>query len=552
MPLWEIPGHFDVFYPTAWLRWFLSADLVLTLAFFIHLVLAGVAMYALLRTLRTSWAAALVGGIAYELTGIVASQINPMHDGKLYVGALAPLAFLALLKAIRHGRRAGYGGFALVIGLAMLSPHYQAAYYLMIASALFTLWLVFFDPERRRDRSPLIPLAWATVAVCVGVGIAMVEVIPVLHNVPYTPRAAGGGSVGWDYATSWSMPVEEVMTAILPQFNGMLDNYWGQNGWKDHTEYIGAIVLLLAILGGTAARRRGLLLGFGTIGAIFLLVAFGGHTPFYRLWYMLPEMGQFRAAGMAFYLVALPVCVFAGFGADRVLQGKTNLRRLYITLGLFLLLAVLGVGGLLQGFTESIANSNSLGLDEQSRSRMIDAVTANAPALVSGSLRLLVVLLIGGAVVLLIQRRKITGATAALALVVVVWGDNWSILRHFGSWTEPASKVFVDDDITREMKKTPLPFRVFDPSGSAGRRVAGISGLEPDDVRRPGTLRLSRHGEPLLRRTPRRQERLDQSGQSDAVGPLWRQVHRRQRACRQHRRLSQGARLRVLPQSGGA
>jgi hypothetical protein len=46
MPLWEVPGHFDVFYPTAWLRWFLRADLVLTLSFFIHLVVAGIAMYS--------------------------------------------------------------------------------------------------------------------------------------------------------------------------------------------------------------------------------------------------------------------------------------------------------------------------------------------------------------------------------------------------------------------------------------------------------------------------------------------------------------------------
>jgi hypothetical protein len=64
--------HGDIFYPTAWLRWFLPMDAAMNLGFALHLVLAGFATYLLLRALRLGWAAALVGGLAYELTGIVA------------------------------------------------------------------------------------------------------------------------------------------------------------------------------------------------------------------------------------------------------------------------------------------------------------------------------------------------------------------------------------------------------------------------------------------------------------------------------------------------
>ncbi len=105
MPLWEVPGHFDVFYPTpAWLRWFLRADLVLTLSFFIHLVVAGIAMYSLLRTLRASWTASVVAGLSYDLPGILASMLSPGHDGKLFASALVPFAFVALIRAIRGGK----------------------------------------------------------------------------------------------------------------------------------------------------------------------------------------------------------------------------------------------------------------------------------------------------------------------------------------------------------------------------------------------------------------------------------------------------------------
>ena len=117
--------HGDIFYPTAWLRWILPVDTAMNLGFFAHIALAGACMYALLRALRVSWTGALVGGLAYELTGIVASLVKPGHDGKLFVSALAPLALLALLAAVRDRRWWGYGLLALVVGLCMLSPHYQ-------------------------------------------------------------------------------------------------------------------------------------------------------------------------------------------------------------------------------------------------------------------------------------------------------------------------------------------------------------------------------------------------------------------------------------------
>lgn len=454
MPLWAVPGHFDVFYPTAWLRWFLSADRVLTLGFFIHLVVAGVAMYALLRTLRASWTAAVTGGLAYELTGILASQVSPGHDGKLFAAALAPFAFVALLRAIRHGRTSSFGWFALVIGLDMLTPHYLAVYYLLIASGLFTLWLVFLDPERARDRSPIVPIAMTALAVVLGLGIAAIELLPVQHMVAYTARGPGGASLGYDYATTYAMPPEELMTVILPQFNGVLpEHYWGQNFFKDHTEYLGAIVVTLLILGVPAARKRGLLLPLGGLGLLFLLVAWGGHTPFYHLWYLLPKMGQFRAPGLAFYMVALVGCVLAGLGIDHLLEGRATRGLLLTVLGVIGAIAVLATAGMLQGITESLALPQMLGQAQ-----------GNAAALQAGGLRLLIVVLAGGAALFLIQRKLLTGVAAAVALLVIVGGDNWSILRQFPKWLPPASVTFADDVFTTAMKQTPLPFRAYSPA----------------------------------------------------------------------------------------
>ena len=73
--------HGDIFYPTAVLRWLTSTGTALDLAFFLHVALAGVFTYAFALVLETTWAGALVAGLAYELTGIVASLVHPGHDG---------------------------------------------------------------------------------------------------------------------------------------------------------------------------------------------------------------------------------------------------------------------------------------------------------------------------------------------------------------------------------------------------------------------------------------------------------------------------------------
>ena len=418
IPFFAVIGHGDIFYPTAWLRWFLPTDFGMTLGMYLHIVLAGWAMYALLRGLRLNWGGALVGGVAYQLTGMVTSQISPGHDGKLFVAALAPLAFLMLIRAIRGRKLAAYGGFALITGLAILTPQTQTAYYLMIACGLFTLWLCFLDPERPANRSPWISLGLAAVAAMLGLGISMIELLPILTHIKYTPRGAGGDSFGWQYATQFALPVEEVATAILPQFNGMLDNYWGQNFFKNHTEYLGVIAVMLAVFGWTPLRRRHLLLPFGGIAALFLLVAFGGHTPFYALWYHLPMMASVRAVGVAFYLVALLIAVAAGFGADALLRGEVRPRTILITLGVFGFVGLLAAGGVLQGIAAGIANGLAAAQADPQRSQLIaNRVIENEAALRMGGIRLLLMVFLGGGVLVMVNRGRLRGLLAVAALM---------------------------------------------------------------------------------------------------------------------------------------
>lgn len=459
LPFFGVIGHGDIFYPTAWLRWIVPTGLGMTLGFFLHVVLAGGTMYGLLRALRLAWLPAVVGGLAYQMSGIVLSQISPGHDGKLFVSALAPLALMALLRAIRDRKLAHYGLLAIVIGLAILSPQVQMAYYLLVACGLWTLWLVFLDPERPRDRTPILPLGLAAVAVGLGLGIAAIQLLPIFSHIPFTPRAEGGDSAGWDYAVSYSFHIKEFLTVVLPQFNGVLEHYWGENAMKSHTEYLGVVVVILAAIGLGPARRRGLLSGLGAIALLFLLVSLAADTPFYRLWYeLMPNMKNVRAAGMAFYLVALPVCVWAACGVEALVRREVSRTALLWPVAILGTIGLLGVAGVLQGVAEGLADP-----------RMREFVLANAPELRLGAIRLLLFLLVGGGVLFAMQSGRLRGAAAAGALLAVVAADQWSVLRAFAKWLPPTEVTYADDELIRTMQRSPLPFRNYDPAG----RVAG-------------------------------------------------------------------------------
>jgi hypothetical protein len=154
---------------------------------------------------------------------------------------------------------------------------------------------------------------------------------------------------------------------------------------------------------------------------------------------------------MAFFLVALPVAAFAGFGADRLLRGEVPRRTLLVLLGGLGVLALLGLLGILQPFATALA------IPEQAA-----RAAANAPALRLGAVRLLLVVLTGGAAFWAVWSGRLGRGVATAAIVVVVLGDLWSIDRLFFTFRDPASVIYADDAVTSRLRAEPKPFRVLD------------------------------------------------------------------------------------------
>jgi hypothetical protein len=477
--------HGDMFYPTSFLRAFLEADTTLTLVFFVHLVLAGWFTYAFLRSLSVSWTGSLTGGLAYQLSGIVASLVQPGHDGKLIVSALLPLLLTGLVLGIRRRRLEGYGIVALTVGLDILSPQIQMAQYSLIAAGLFTLWLCFLDDQRpETPRGRVTALGLAAAAVVLGVGMSMIQMMPFLANNPYAARTAG--NQGWDYATRYAMPPENIVDWVVPEFTGILRNYWGSNFFKLHSEYVGAATLALAVVGVASPRRRKLVWILGGLCLLFVLVSLGGHTPFYRLWYALvPGVKVTRAPGMAFFIPTFVFAALAGFGVERLEHGEGR-KLLFGALAGAGVLLLLGASGALAGLATSLAQP--LGTDA--------AALQNQTAITFGAVRSALVVALAAGLGLAVIAGRVRGIATALLLVVLVGGDLFYNARRFFTWSPRASELYADDDITRRLAGAPKPYRLLDlPQGEQccqvyptaflmGMRIPAVIGHHGNELHR--------------------------------------------------------------------
>lgn len=441
-------GAGDVFYPTFILRLLLPVDVAITWSFLLHLFLAGLFTFGFVRALGFTFWPALLAGAAYMMSGQVASLVSPGHDGKMYVSALAPLLLWMILRAVRDGRPWAWGMIALVTGLAILTPHNQMVYYLAVTAIPFTIWIALRagdEPLARQIAVRRIVLAGA--AALLGVAIAALQFFPFYAYLDFGAR---GTARGYEYATSYSMPPEEMLNFYLPQFSGILEAYWGRNFFKLHSEYVGAIVLMIAGLAFGAGRRRKEVWFWGIVGLVATLVALGGHTPFYRLWYLLPMMKVVRAPAMIFYIAQLSIAVFAAIGLERLLRDGVK-RGYLIGWGVFALaMVILAGGGALTSIAQSLAPPEKYGL-----------VAQNTGALIGGAVRSFLFVAAAIGVMWALGARRLPVASAAAVLVALAAADLWSIERRYFRFSPPASVTYASDPTIEYLQRLEEPGRVM-------------------------------------------------------------------------------------------
>ncbi|HEX7118730.1 MAG TPA: YfhO family protein [Longimicrobiales bacterium] len=469
--------------------------------FVVQLFLAGLGMFLLVRELGGRRVAAYLAGLVYMFSGYTVSFILGGHDGRMIVATLAPLFFFAVHRSVRTGALRWYVLSGIVLGGAHLSNQIQSTYYLMLAGLFWFVFLLWHLQVARPASALANRLGGAALAIVIGFALVAINYVPFLSYVAESPRGGAGGR-GYDYATSWSMPPEEIAGLAVPERIGILEAYWGANPFKLHTEYVGGLALIALVVGIYLLRRSRYLWFFAGLGAFALSMSFGGHTPVYRLYYaLLPGVDKFRAPSISFYLVVLAIVAVAGLALDRIgalrdeRRAATGRRaaagpepdalRTATRIGLGALVAVVLWGLVVALFRPAMP------VTQPTTPEALAAAKAalNHPAYVTGVWRFALFSALGGAGLWLWVRGMLPTRALAVLLAIVSVADLWIIDKKFFR-TVPAPDVSVAaDDVATFLRAQPGPFRVFDlyqPQDNYLNRfgVELVAGHHPNMLRR--------------------------------------------------------------------
>jgi len=363
-----------------------------------HVILAGVGMARLARSIGLGALPQVVAGLSFSLSGYLVARAH-------FLSINAALAWLpwVVLYAGELGR-AGAGWreslrpalrLSLATGMLLLAGHAQSAWYTLLLAGAWTLYWVLFPekiaysqvrgkpeaPNVKRktdkdaDRPGLINrLTRVTIlfggSVLAAACLAAVQLLPTAELLSLSQRSGGAD---FDFVMTYSFWPWRFIGLLAPGFFGSpaAGGYWGFiNYWEDAV-YIGLLPLFLAL--GAAFKRRVRPAWFFILTALVsFTLALGIHTPVFPFLYrFVPSFDLFQAPTRFSILAVFSLAMLAAIGLESWTQPPDRKKRLrtgrWVPVAIAVALGGLGAGYLGRGFLNpsmgwSVALAGLIGL----------------------------------------------------------------------------------------------------------------------------------------------------------------------------------------------
>jgi len=348
-PLAANPAH-EVFYPLTWLILLPSYRAGFHLLALAHLYIATFGMYALLRSMSTGRAAAVLGALSFGAGGLLVSSLNAFPF--LFSAAWIPWIVLFARRCLLLRSRHDFVLATLLLGLQFLVGEPMTS----LQTGIILLMLALTcHPERSegpgrlggtRSAPPTRPGPsldarddkWRSILIVAlisiaALAVAAVQILPGVDHFRDTQREEG---IAYGSVAKWSTPPVRIAELFYPDLLGDTrrhdrQSYWGVAHYGErqlpffHGIYPGLLIAVLAATGLVArVSGRGL---FAAIGIPSLLLALGHHTPILRVLYELGIAGMFRYPEKFLIMGIFATVVFGALVLDRLLAGDAQVRR---------------------------------------------------------------------------------------------------------------------------------------------------------------------------------------------------------------------------------
>ncbi|MDP6991910.1 MAG: YfhO family protein [Candidatus Marinimicrobia bacterium] len=288
----------------------------------LHLIFAGIGCILLLRHLKCSPFAAALGAVGFMVTPYMTTMVVHGHGSQMMTAAYIPWIFWLTIRLWEKPNLWDTGWLAILMGFQLQRAHAQIAYYTWLLVGAYSLMVLVNGFIRKQKKGELYSgLGLFAVACIMGIGLSLLIYLPAMDYTPFSVRGGGAsGGADYNYATGWSFHPKEILTFFIPSAFGFGGQpYWGFMPFTDYPNYMGIIILILAIIG--LVSKRELIHYFLIItSALALLISFGRHFSLvYDLFFNLfPYFNKFRVPHMILILLQFNVAILAAFGLDAV------------------------------------------------------------------------------------------------------------------------------------------------------------------------------------------------------------------------------------------
>lgn len=320
----------------------------------LYCFLLGAFMYFYMRELEVSPPGAFLAALILMLNGEIVSLLNAGHVNKIGAIFPIPLVFWMFERALRRKTLSAFMIAAVALGFQFWQGHVQISFYTCIAVGIYYVIRAGILYKQGKNVAYLVKLTtFALLMVIVFLLLSAVNFLPLLSFAEVSDRSEG---VDYEFATSWSMPPEELVTYLVPGFFGLRRAnhfedepqvlqvpYWGRMPFTQTGRYFGLLPLLFVFLALCFVRNKHVLT-LSIIAFVILLLGMGRYIPTYKLLYeYVPGFNMFRAPQMILFLFAFATAALAGFGVEWLLSNFTEQKDkrlrifLLVCVGLFLL-----------------------------------------------------------------------------------------------------------------------------------------------------------------------------------------------------------------------
>ena len=230
----------------------LAQPLSINLVILTHCVLlaAGAVWWA--RSRGLSYTAALMSGVLAACSSVMPCRVFAGHYTIITTLAWFPWV-LGLHDRHLNGRQVPAAVFGALCALMFFGGHIQYAYYTFL---LLSVNLLIAGLRGARWRAPgwlRTQVIFHLTAGAVAVLIAGIELLPLADTMRYSARA---GVKGVEWLRFFSMPPENYLSLLAPQFLGSGTEYWGRWYWWETTTYMTWTGLALVVAAAVGAGDR--------------------------------------------------------------------------------------------------------------------------------------------------------------------------------------------------------------------------------------------------------------------------------------------------------